>query len=223
MAGSRFEISQRAGHDMTTTTTTIRGGRINELVRYFLRLGFLGFGGPVALVGQMERELVDERKWLTKEQMREAIAICQSLPGPLAIQVGIYASYLRGGFWGAWAGGWAFIFPNFVIVAALGALYVYLGDLQPVTAIFYGVSPAVIALIVHSCYRLAKLGMEDWLQWAIAAVCLVITVILQAEVALLFIGAGIVGILYYGSPFKRTPAVLPAIAVVPAATAPIAP
>ena len=109
---------------MTTTTTTIPSGRINELVRYFLRLGFLGFGGPVALVGQMERELVDERKWLTKEQMRESIAICQSLPGPLAIQVGIYVSYLRGGFWGAWAGGWAFILPNFVIVASLGALYV---------------------------------------------------------------------------------------------------
>jgi chromate transporter len=192
----------------TTTTTTIPSGRISELVRYFLRLGFLGFGGPVALVGQMERELVDERKWLTKEQMRESIAICQSLPGPLAIQVGIYVSYLRGGFWGAWAGGWAFILPNFVIVAALGALYVYLGDLQPVTAIFYGVSPAVIALILHSCYRLAKLGMEDWLQWVIAALCLAVTVILQAEVALLFIGAGIVGILYYGSLFKRTPPAL---------------
>ena len=73
--------------------------------------------------------------------MREAVAVCQSLPGPLAIQVGIFVSYLRGGFWGAWAGGWAFIFPNFVIVAALGALYVYLGELKPVTAIFYGVSP----------------------------------------------------------------------------------
>jgi chromate transporter len=193
---------------MTTTTTTIPSGRISELVRYFLRLGCLGFGGPVALVGQMERELVNDRKWLTKEQMRESIAICQSLPGPLAIQVGIYVSYLRGGFWGAWAGGWAFILPNFVIVAALGALYVYLGDLQPVTAIFYGVSPAVIALILHSCYRLAKLGMEDRLQWVIAAVCLAVTVILQAEVALLFIGAGIVGILYYGSLFKRTPPAL---------------
>jgi chromate transporter len=78
----------------------------------------------------MERELVDGKKWLSKEQMREAIAICQSLPGPLAIQVGIYVSYLRGGFWGAWAGGWAFILPNFIIVAAPGALYVYLGDLQ---------------------------------------------------------------------------------------------
>src|SRR6202008_3771278 len=198
-------------------------GRWSELLSYFLRLGLLGFGGPVALVGQMERELVAERKWLTNEQMREAIAICQSLPGPLAIQVGIYVLYLRTGFWGAWAGGWAFIFPNFVIVAALGALYVYLGDLQPVNAVFYGVSPAVIALILHSCYRLAKLGMEDWLQWAIAGVCLIVTVILQAEVALLFIGAGIVGILYYGSLFKRTPAILPGIAVVPAAAGPIAP
>src|SRR6202166_164804 len=190
------------------TVSTPPRGRIAELVPYFLRLGLLGFGGPVALVGQMERELVDERTCLTKEQMREAIAICQSLPGPLAIQVGIYVSYLRGGFWGAWAGGWAFILPNFVIVAALGALYVYLGDLQPVTAIFYGVSPAVIALILHSCYRLAKLGMEDRLQWVIAVVCLAVTVILQAEVALLFIGAGIVGILYYGSLFRRTPPAL---------------
>jgi chromate transporter len=76
-----------------TTTTTVPHGHIGELVRYFLRLGFLGFGGPVALVGQMERELVDERKWLTKEQMREAIAICQSLPGPLAIQVQLTARW----------------------------------------------------------------------------------------------------------------------------------
>src|ERR1700716_1554238 len=103
--------------------------------------------------------------------MRESIAICQSLPGPLAIQVGVYVSYLRGGFWGAWAGGWAFILPNFVIVAALGALYVYRGNMNVLTAISSAIRPAVIALILHSCYRLAKLGMEDWLQWAIAAVC----------------------------------------------------
>jgi len=205
-----------------TTATTSEPGRISELVRYFLRLGFLGFGGPVALVGQMERELVDDKKWLTKEQMREAIAICQSLPGPLAIQVGIYISWMRGGFWGAWAGGWSFILPNFVIVAGLGALYVYFGDLQPVTGIFYGVSPAVIALILHSCYRLAKLGMEDWLQWAIAAVCLGVTVILQAEVALLFIGAGVVGILNYGNLFKKTPAALTVTAPVLAQLAPTA-
>jgi chromate transporter len=205
------------------TVASVPRASIAELVLYFLHLGLLGFGGPVALVGQMERELVADRNWLTKEQMREAIAVCQSLPGPLAIQVGIFISYLRGGFWGAWAGGWAFIFPNFVIVAALGALYVNLGDLPPVTAVFYGVSPAVIALILHSCYRLAKLGMEDWLQWVIAAVCFAVTVVLQAEVALLFIGAGIAGILYYGTLFRRPPSTLQMAAVPVLATlAPVA-
>ncbi len=146
-----------------TDETAAKRGPLSELLFYFLRLGLVGFGGPVALVGQMEREVVAERGWLTKEQMREAIAICQSLPGPLAIQVGI-------------------------------------------------------ALILHSCYRLAKLGMEDWLQWLIAAACLVVTVILQAEVALLFIGAGVVGILYYGDIFRRRPPPLAlSVAALPAA------
>jgi len=175
---------------------------IRDLVRYYLRLGLLGFGGPVALVGQMERELVEDKKWLTKDEMREGIAVCQSLPGPLAIQVGIWISYIRGGFWGAWAGGWAFILPNFIIVAALGALYVHFGGLSPVKAIFYGVSPAVIALILHSCYRLTKLGMKDWIEWALAVAAFGITVAVQAEVALVFIGCGIVGLLYYGSLFR---------------------
>ena len=175
---------------------------IRDLVRYYLRLGLLGFGGPVALVGQMERELVGEKKWLTKEEMREGIAVCQSLPGPLAIQVGIWISYIRGGFWGAWAGGWAFILPNFIIVAALGALYVRFEGLPAVAAIFYGVSPAVIALILHSCYRLTKLGMKDWLEWGLAAAAFAITVAVRAEVALVFIGCGIAGLLYYGSLFR---------------------
>jgi chromate transporter len=190
---------------------------VKELVAYFLRLGLLGFGGPVALVGQMERELVAERKWLTKEQMREVIAVCQSLPGPLAIQVGIFISYLKGGQRGAWAGGWAFILPNFLIVAALGALYVHFEGLKPITAIFYGVSPAVIALILHSCYRLAKLGMEDAVQWGLAAICFGVTVWLQAEVAVLFIGAGVFGILYYGTPIRRLRSGTSLVAAVPLA------
>jgi len=185
-----------------------------DLVFYFLRLGALGFGGPVALCGQMERELVQERTWLSRDEMRDGIAVCQSLPGPLAIQVGIFVSYLRGGFWGSWAGGWAFILPNFIIVCALGALYVHFSGLPILTAIFYGVSPAVIALILHSCYRLAKLGMEDWLQWAIAAACFLVTVAVQAEVAVLFVASGLIGVLYYGSLFRRRAAAPSATAVV---------
>jgi chromate transporter len=189
--------------------------RIRDLVWYYLRLGTLGFGGPVAMCAQMEKELVQERHWLSKEEMRDAIAVCQSLPGPLAIQVGVFISYLRGGFWGAWAGGWAFILPNFIIVSALGALYVHFSGLPILTAIFYGVSPAVIALIVYSCYRLAKLGMEDWLQWAIAAACFLVTVAVQAEVAVLFVASGLIGVLYYGSLFRRR-------AIAPSTTAVVA-
>jgi chromate transporter len=195
-------------------TQASRGKAILELVGYFLRLGASGFGGPVALCGLMEKDLVQDRGWLSKAEMRDAIAVSQSLPGPLAIQVGIFISHMRGGFWGAWAGGWAFILPNFIIVAALGALFVHFGGLSWMTAIFYGVSPAVIALILHSCWRLAKLGMEDRAQWAIAAVSFAVTVTVQAEVAILFIGAGVCGILYYGSLFGRRmpPAPLAAIA-----------
>lgn len=190
--------------------------RLRDLVLYYLRLGALGFGGPVALCGQMEQELVQERKWLSPEEMRDGIAVCQSLPGPLAIQVGIFISYLRGGFWGAWAGGWAFILPNFIIVSALGALYVHFSGLPILTAVFYGVSPAVIALILHSCYRLAKLGMEDWLQWTIAVACFFVTVALRAEVAALFIVSGLVGIFYYGSLFRRRQAAVEPTAIVSA-------
>ena len=188
---------------------------LREIVGYFLRLGTLGFGGPVALVGLMEKELVQERRWLTTEEMRNAVAVSQSLPGPLAIQVGIYIAYLRGGFWAAWAGGWAFILPNFLIVAGLGALYVHFGGLSWITAVFYGVSPAVIALILHSCWRLAKLGMEDRLQWLIAGICFLVTVWLKAEVAILFILSGIAGILYYGSLWRGRAPRGPLMAVAP--------
>lgn len=186
---------------------------IRALVAYYLRLGAIGFGGPAALCGQMEQELVRERRWVTREEFRDALAVCQALPGPLAIQVGILLSYLRGGFWGAWAGGAAFILPNFVMVAAVAAAYVSLSGLPWVSAIFYGVSPAVIALIIHSCYRLAKLGVEDLMQWMIAAGCLVITVALRAEIALLFIVSGLIGVLRYGTLWRGRRAVsLPLLA-----------
>lgn len=199
---------------------------IPQLVGYFLRLGTLGFGGPVALCGLMEKELVGEKGWLTKAEMRDAIAVSQSMPGPLAIQVGIFAAYMRGGFWAAWAGGWAFILPNFLIVAALGALYVHFGGLPWMTAVFYGVSPVVIALILHSCWRLSRLGMEHWLQWVIAGVAFLITVVFQAEVAVLFISAGLAGLLYYGNLLRgrRPPSALTSVAapMVTGAALPIA-
>jgi len=145
-------------------------GSIGELTVYFLRLGLLGFGRTRRTCGtDGTRELVAERGgWLSSEQMREIhSAICQSLPGPLAIQVGIYISYLRGGFWGGMGRRWlGFSFSQiFVIVAALGALYVLSrGNLQPVTAIFYGVKARPCGDRIDPAFPatgLAKLGMED--------------------------------------------------------------
>lgn len=159
--------SKDHGRTNSRLTVSRKAARIGDLVVYFLCLGTFGFGGPLALCGLMEKELVQDRGWLTRQEMRDAIATSQSLPGPLAIQVGIFASYLRGGFWGAWAGGWAFILPNFLIVAAVAALYVHFGGLSWMNGNFlwrqhgrYRVDPSFML-------RLAKLGMEDWLQWVI--------------------------------------------------------
>jgi len=198
---------------MNTQAPPTRGS-IGELTLYFLRLGLLGFGGPVALVdrwkGSWSRSVDGCRTSRCANPSRSANL------SRAACHPGGYLHLLSARwFLGAWAGGWAFIFPKFRDRRSVGALYVYLGDLQPVTAIFYGVSPAVIALILHSCYRLAKLGMEDPVQWAIAAVCLVVTVILKAEVALLFIGAGVIGILYYGNLFRRRPPIMLQVSAAP--------
>lgn len=172
--------------------------RLIALAGYFLRLGATGFGGPVALCGLMERELVERRGWLDKEQMRDVIAVCQTTPGPLAVQVAIFVGYLRCGFWGAWVSGGALLLPASVMVAALAAAYVHLHGLSWLTAIVYGVSPAVIALILQSWWRLVRLGMEDRFQYAIAAVALAATLVLPGLLTFLFLGAGLVGIVWYG-------------------------
>jgi chromate transporter len=195
--------------------------RLFQLVRYFLRLGTIGFGGPAALVAIMEAELVEQRKWLTRNEYLEGLAVCQTLPGPLAIQVGIYVGYVRGGFLGAWLAGGAFILPPFLIVLGSAYLYERFSALTQVRALFYGISPVVIALIVHSCYKLGKIALKDVWLWAICGVVAIVTAWLQAEIALLFIGAGILGIVIYSRrrlPAATACALLPVFATATGAT-----
>lgn len=175
------------------------------LAGYFLRLGTVGFGGPVALCALMERDLVADRGWLSRAEMRDMIAVCQSLPGPLAVQVGIFIGYRRCGFWGAWVAGWALIFPAFAMVMALAAAYVRLGDLPWVTAVVYGVNPAVIALILYSWWRLARLGMEDGFQWGVAALALAATFLLAGQLPAVFVSAGVAGALWYAARPRGAP------------------
>ena len=145
----------------------------------------------------MERDLVERRGWLDKPQ------ICQTMPGPLAVQVAIFVGRLRCGFWAAWAGGWALILPASVMVALLAAAYVHLQGLPSLTAIIYGVSPAVIALILHSWWRLVQLGMEDRFQYAIVAVSVVVTLLLPGILTAVFLGAGLLGVGWYSLQARR--------------------
>ena len=163
-----------------------------QLVRYFLKLGTLGFGGPVALVGYMRRDLVEQRKWIAEVDYQEGLALAQLSPGPLAAQLAMYLGYVRAGMLGATVVGLAFIWPSFLMVVALGWLYTLYGGLPWMQAVFYGVGASVIGIIAHSAYKLTtKTIGRDWLLWGIYLVTAAVTILTQSEQVLLFIAAGI--------------------------------
>jgi len=162
------------------------------LIAYFLKLGAIGFGGPVALVGFMHRDLVEGRRWVQEDEYKLALALAQIMPGPLAAQFAIGLGYLLRGVVGATVVGLAFVLPSFLMVVALSALYVAYGGLWWMQALFYGIGAAVIAIIVIAAYKLARSTMKrDPLLWTIFAVLLVVTVVTQAELAVIFIAAGL--------------------------------
>src|SRR5205814_2411981 len=130
-----------------------------EYCAYFLRLGTFGFGGPIALAGYMQKDLVEERRWITKEDYVEGLALAQLAPGPLAAQLAIYLGWVRGRVLGATLVAFAFVVPSFVMVLALAAAYVELGGLPWMQAVFYGVGAAVIAIIARSVQKLTKLTL----------------------------------------------------------------
>src|SRR5438045_1579712 len=163
-----------------------------QLVRYFLRLGTLGFGGPVALVGYMRRDLVESRMWIAEADYQEGQALAQLSPGPLAAQLAMYLGYVRYRILGATLVGLAFIWPSFFMVVALGWLYTLYGGLPWMQAVFYGVGASVIGIIAQSAYKLTtKTIGRDWLLWAIYLVTAMVTIVTQTEQVLLFLAAGV--------------------------------
>lgn len=163
-----------------------------QLVRYMLGLGTWGFGGPVALVGYMYRDLVEKRHWISEGDYKEGIAIAQLMPGPLAAQLAIYLGYVHYRVRGATLVGLAFVLPSFAMVVALGALYRAYGGLAWMQAVFYGVGAAVIGIIAISAHKLAVKNIgADKLLWAIFLVSAATTVITRSEEIWLFLGAGI--------------------------------
>ncbi len=165
---------------------------LRQLAVYFLKLGAIGFGGPVALVGYMYRDLVETRRWIGEDDYREGLALAQLMPGPLAAQLAMYLGYVHHRIVGATVAGIAFVLPSFVMVVAIGWAYLRYGGLPWMQAVFYGVGAAVVGIIAISAWKLTRRNVGgDRLLWAIYTVAAVITVWTQSERAWLFIAAGI--------------------------------
>ena len=163
-----------------------------QLVRYALALGTWGFGGPVALVGYMYRDLVERRGWISEADYKEGMTLAQLMPGPLAAQLAIYLGYVHYRVRGATLVGLAFVLPSFLMVVALGAVYMAYGGIGWMQAVFYGVGAAVIGIIAMSAYKLTTKNIgKDRLLWAIFLVSAAVTVITKSEIIWLFLGAGI--------------------------------
>jgi chromate transporter len=160
---------------------------------YFLRLGTFGFGGPIALAGAMQRDLVEERGWVTKDEYVKGLALAQLAPGPLAAQLAIYLGWARGGIPGATLVALAFVLPSFVMVLGISVAYVRYGGLPWMQSAFYGMGAAVIAIILRSAVKLVRLTLgRDALLWAIFAVNAIATAVMEAEVVSLILGCGVV-------------------------------
>ncbi len=173
---------------------------LQNLIQYFLKLGSTGFGGPVALVGYMYKDLVENKKWVSEEEYKQGLALAQLAPGPLAAQLGIYIGFVHYQLPGATLAGIAFIMPSFIMVVLLGMAYKLYGGLPWMQAVFYGVGAAVIGIIIMSTYKLTvkTIGKfnwasfkTNWLLWLFFLAAAVITFITKQENILLFIAAGI--------------------------------
>ncbi len=164
---------------------------LSQYMRYFLGLGTWGFGGPIATVGYMQRDLVEQRAWLRRQDFLNGVALGQTMPGPLAAQVVMWVGYLQRGAVGALATALPFILPSYVLVLGVAFLYVRFEGLELVQALFYGIAPAVMAIIAVAAVKLARLtDGKDVRLWAISIVTLLVTAATGAEIALLFVGAG---------------------------------
>jgi chromate transporter len=199
--GETLEMSERTIQQ--TGETHAKSVSLTRFVGYFLRLGTVGFGGPIALAGHMQQDLVDDRGWVSKQDYVEGLALAQLAPGPLAAQLAIYLGYIRGGILGATAVGVAFILPSFLMVLALSVAYVRFGGLAWMQGMFYGIGAAVIGIITRSAFKLTKLTLgKDKLLWSIFAVLAISTAWTSREIIWLFLLGGVVAVLVRAFPAR---------------------
>jgi chromate transporter len=185
------------------------GYTLRELMLYFLKLGATGFGGPVALVNYMHRDLVEKRKWISEEDYKEGIALAQLSPGPLATQLGIYLGFVHYRVLGATLAGISFVLPSFIMVVLIGIAYKLFGGLPWMQAVFYGVGAAVIGIITLSSYKLTTKSVgaftiesftKNWMLWLFFIVAAAVTFYTESEELWLFVGAGVLYMLVKAPP-----------------------
>lgn len=177
----------QAANDALVPCTT------RQLALYFLRLGTVGFGGPIALAGYMQKDLVEERRWISKDDYKEGLALAQLAPGPLAAQLAIYLGWVRGGVLGATLIGVAFVLPSFLMVLVLAALYLRFGGLPWMRGAFYGIGAAVIAIIGRSVVKLVKMTLgKDRLLWSLFVLSALVTAWTESEIVWIFLASGVV-------------------------------
>jgi chromate transporter len=181
--------------------TTTPAYTLRQLTQYFFYLGYAGFGGPVALVGYMYRDLVETRGWISEEEYKDGLALAQLAPGPLAAQLGIYLGYVHYRLLGATLCGLAFVLPSFFMVVIIGIAYKMFGGLPWMQAVFYGVGAAVVGIIVISCYKLTEKSISkfntiaikrNWLLWLFFIIAAVATIFTRQEEVLVFVAAGLI-------------------------------
>src|SRR5882672_1701809 len=174
---------------------------LRALLLYFLRLGALGFGGPIALVGYMQRDLVEQRKWVSREDYLEGLAFSQMCPGPLAAQLAKYFGWLHSGIMGATLAGLSFVLPLFLMVLGLASLYVHFGRLAWIQGLFYGIGAAVSAVILRSAWKLMQRTLgKDYLLWVLFGVLAVTTVWTKTEIVWLFVLSGLIALFVKAPP-----------------------
>ncbi|HEV7240056.1 MAG TPA: chromate transporter [Thermoanaerobaculia bacterium] len=196
--------------------TTVRAPSLAAFVAYFVRLGTFGFGGPIALAGYMQRDLVEDRGWVTKDEYVKGLALAQLAPGPLAAQLAIYLGWAKAGIFGATLVAIAFVLPSFLMVIGISIAYVRFGGLAWMQSAFYGIGAAVIAIILRSAYKLVRLTLgRQWLLWVIFAANAIATAVMEAEIVSLILGCGVATlVMQMGRSRVTTPlAIVPPIAL----------
>jgi chromate transporter len=193
-------------HDGTTADASLSPCTLRDLTLYFLRLGTVGFGGPIALAGYMQKDLVEDRRWISKQDYVEGLALAHLAPGPLAAQLAIYIGWVRGGVLGATLIGLAFVLPSFLMVLVLAVLYIRFGGLSWMRGAFYGIGAAVIAIIGRSVVKLVKMTLgKDRLLWGLFGLSALVTAWTESEIVWIFLAGGLITMVVKAKPSLAAP------------------